>query len=351
MNLNINSELRSLIPPLQKEEYNLLEESILEEGCRDALIVWDETIVDGHNRYEICTKHGISFEVEEKHFDSIEAVREWMIDNQLGRRNLTLDQRRILIGKRYNNEKREHGGDRSKRPNWPFEKSNSELPASSTAERLAEENNTSPRSVKRYAKDAEFFEELEEKDPETAQKVWSGEEKLSTVKKAHVSNNSGEIEWYTPSYIIESAKKAMGGIDVDPASSVTANTFVEADFYYTKDTDGLSNEWHGNVWMNPPYGQPLINDFINTFCQKWDDGEFKQGIVLVNNATETRWFQSLLDVCDCVCFPKGRISYMDKNGEPSKTPLQGQAILYFGENSVSFCDEFSKHGICVWKEV
>jgi len=76
-----------------------------------------------------------------------------------------------------------------------------------------------------------------------------------------VSYSSGENEWYTPPKFIESARKTMGIIDVDPASSKIANKVVNATTYYTKETNGLDNDWIGNVWMNPPYAQPLINLF------------------------------------------------------------------------------------------
>ena len=89
MKLNINEELRELIPPLSMDEYRLLEDSIINEGCREKIITWNDTIVDGHNRYEICTKNGILFDVEERDFQSIDRVKVWMIDNQKGRRNIT----------------------------------------------------------------------------------------------------------------------------------------------------------------------------------------------------------------------------------------------------------------------
>jgi N6-adenosine-specific RNA methylase IME4 len=87
--LIINEELKKLIPPLTESEYKLLEESLINEGCRDKLITWNDTIVDGHNRYELCTKHGIPFQTEDRDFEDIEEVKVWMIDNQKGRRNLT----------------------------------------------------------------------------------------------------------------------------------------------------------------------------------------------------------------------------------------------------------------------
>jgi ParB-like chromosome segregation protein Spo0J len=86
--LKINEEFKNLIPPLTKEEYKGLEKSLLEEGCRDALVTWNGTIVDGHNRYELCQKHGIDFDVVEKEFENENAAKTWIIQNQLARRNL-----------------------------------------------------------------------------------------------------------------------------------------------------------------------------------------------------------------------------------------------------------------------
>lgn len=87
--MEINTELQDLIPELTKEEYETLEKSIIEDGVREPLITWQGYIVDGHNRFEIAQKHGIRFQTKEKHFDSIEVVKVWMIDNQKARRNLT----------------------------------------------------------------------------------------------------------------------------------------------------------------------------------------------------------------------------------------------------------------------
>lgn len=87
--LKIDRTLKDLIPPLQPDEYKTLEESIKAEGCRDKIITWQGYIVDGHNRYDICTRYGIEYETDERFFEDIEAVKVWMIDNQKGRRNLT----------------------------------------------------------------------------------------------------------------------------------------------------------------------------------------------------------------------------------------------------------------------
>lgn len=85
----IDPEFKNLIPPLTAEEYAGLEESILQDGCRDALIVWNHTLIDGHNRYEICTRHGLPYDTVEMFFEDRDAAMLWMIQNQQARRNLS----------------------------------------------------------------------------------------------------------------------------------------------------------------------------------------------------------------------------------------------------------------------
>jgi ParB family chromosome partitioning protein len=169
------------------------------------------------------------------------------------------------------------------------------------------------------------------------------EVKEKAKKHVHVAQNSGENEWYTPPNFIASARAVMGGIDTDPASSEIANNTVKAKRFYTKEDDGLRQTWKGNVWMNPPYAQPLISNFAEAVAYKYSAGEFKQAIVLVNNATETQWFQRMAGVASAICFPKSRVRFLDPQGNPG-APLQGQAILYFGKNPAKFAEEFNQYG-------
>lgn len=163
-------------------------------------------------------------------------------------------------------------------------------------------------------------------------------------RKAHVSHNTGKNnEWYTPKYIIDAARKTMGKIDLDPASSDIANRTVQATTYYTKDDDGLSKPWFGNIWLNPPYAKGLIDEFILAVRNK--RSEYDQAIILVNNATETRWFQDLLNVVSAICFVDKRVKFLDINGKPG-SPLQGQVILYVGSNHSKFIVNFSQLGVC-----
>lgn len=167
---------------------------------------------------------------------------------------------------------------------------------------------------------------------------------ISGILKPHVANNSGNNEWYTPEVFVIAARNVMGGIDTDPASSEIANRTVGATVYYTEETDGRAHEWHGRVWMNPPYAQPLIGDFCAKLVAEIDAGRVEQACVLVNNATDTAWFHDLFSRCSAVCFVRGRIKFIDKQGNASGAPLQGQAIAYFGELVDEFVDAFSTFG-------
>ncbi|MDP3884529.1 plasmid replication/partition related protein [Hydrogenophaga sp.] len=97
MNITVNPELKAYIDPLTPEEHEALERSLLAEGCRDALVLWGDVLVDGHNRYGICQKHGLPFEtVQNPRFQSMEDVHLWMIDQHLGRRSVSDFQRGVL---------------------------------------------------------------------------------------------------------------------------------------------------------------------------------------------------------------------------------------------------------------
>jgi ParB family chromosome partitioning protein len=164
------------------------------------------------------------------------------------------------------------------------------------------------------------------------------------VVRAHVANNSGNNEWYTPEKHIELARLVMGGIDTDPATSEIANRTVNAELIYTASDDGRNKKWRGRVWMNPPYAQPLMSDFAEAVSAKYESGEIQQACILVNNATETQWFQRILSVSSAVCFPKARIKFIDPEGNPSGSPLQGQAIVYMGLNVEEFKSAFGAEG-------
>lgn len=97
MNITVSEELKAYIDPLTPDEHEALERSLLAEGCRDALVLWGDLLIDGHNRYGICQRHGIPFEtVQHPHFKSMDDVHLWMIDQHLGRRSVSDFQRGVL---------------------------------------------------------------------------------------------------------------------------------------------------------------------------------------------------------------------------------------------------------------
>ena len=149
-------------------------------------------------------------------------------------------------------------------------------------------------------------------------------------------------EWYTPPVYAQRAADVMGRIDLDPASCHAANQAVDAAQYYTVEDDGLDQPWFGRVFMNPPYTRTLIQQFCEKLVEQYLAGHVTQAVVLVNNATETKWFQALLSVASAVCLPIGRVQFW----HPDKpvTPRQGQAVLYLGENTAGFTTAFNDLG-------
>jgi hypothetical protein len=160
--LEIRDALRHLCTPLSDEEAARLEANVLADGCRDALAVWEpegeggpQVLLDGHNRYGLCQRHGLAYRTVVIPLESFEAAVNWIIDNQLGRRNATPEQKSYLRGKRYNLEKRAdegHGDQRSDGHNAHPNK----------AEELAREYGVDEKTIRRDAEFAEAVDTLEE---------------------------------------------------------------------------------------------------------------------------------------------------------------------------------------------
>jgi len=169
------------------------------------------------------------------------------------------------------------------------------------------------------------------------------EDDPAVVKVPHVAHNSGNNEWYTPAEYIAAARAVMGDIELDPATTEIANEVVRATRYYTADNDGLSHDWRAaTLWLNPPYASDLIGRFIDKLIAGIETAQVKAAIVLVNNATETHWFQTLAEYAAAVCFPAGRVKFW--NPERESVPLQGQAIVYIGSNPLLFRSVFQDFG-------
>ena len=170
--IRVDAEFEALIPPLQPEERQQLEESIAKEGCRDRLVVWAETgiLVDGHNRYSICKKLGRPFNVAPMSFPSRDAAADWVDRNQLGRRNLTPDQMSLLRGRRYNRAKKAHGGDRKSES----ASSGQSVHLVKTAEALAKQHGVDEKTIRRDGQFAKAVEAVKSADPTIERRVAQG---------------------------------------------------------------------------------------------------------------------------------------------------------------------------------
>lgn len=196
--LKIDPQFKNLIRPLHKKEYLQLEESLLANGCRDPLVVWNGFLVDGHNRYEICTRHQIPFAIIEMDFACREEAVAWICANQLSRRNISEETRRFLIGKQYEAEKllskiKNPKGLNQYSEGKPDSKAFSIPKKYSryyTAAKIAQENNISCGSVESYANYSRAVDILAEKEPEIVPKILSGQYKVSIKNVVELSKLS-----------------------------------------------------------------------------------------------------------------------------------------------------------------
>ena len=192
MNLNalkIDPEFQGKIPPLTFEELNQLESNILRDGrIINPIIVWQGLIVDGHNRYTIAKKHPeIPFTVHEKAFANRYEAIIWICKNQLGRRNLTPEQKKYLIGKQYEAEKSAKGGDRKSKVSQSTGQNGPLIDEHPTRKRIAAENGVNDSFVKRAEQFSKGVDAAEEAVPGTRQKVLSGEVKPTAADIASVA--------------------------------------------------------------------------------------------------------------------------------------------------------------------
>lgn len=183
--LYIDKEFQTLIRPLSKKEYKQLEANLLADGCLDPIIVWGRIIVDGHHRYAICRKHHLPFEIKEKDFESREEAIVWICSHQLGRRNLSEEAMKYLIGIQYEKEKvvakrrNEAGTNQYTTSEKRKEPSQRPMIATTTAQRIAEEQHLSPSTVVKYGQYATALNSIGDKEPTLLPKILSGRYKIS----------------------------------------------------------------------------------------------------------------------------------------------------------------------------
>jgi hypothetical protein len=189
-NIVIREEFKNLIPPLARDEFEKLKDNILAEGCRDNLIVWKDNqeyvLIDGHNRYQICAENNIDFNVEVKEFEGSEAVNDWMVNNQLGKRNVSEETKSYLRGLQYNREKGKVGGTGS---NQYSEQKGQSVP---TAQRLAEQHKVSDKTIRR---DEKFAIAIDKISSDNRQVKWDILNKKINIPKTAITKYAEEGEW------------------------------------------------------------------------------------------------------------------------------------------------------------
>lgn len=194
MELKIDPEFQSKIPPLTAEEFDQLKENILEAGeVYEPIITWNGVIVDGHNRWKIIQENpGLIWKTKEIDFPDKWAAFDWMYKNQLGRRNLTEPLRSYMIGKMYEARKKSHGGQGANQYTDLQTAQNGQSAKKLTSESIAEELGIGMNTVRRAEKFAKGVDAIREVSPETAGKVLSGEIKPTRTDVASIAKAEPE---------------------------------------------------------------------------------------------------------------------------------------------------------------
>jgi len=264
----IDPRFRSLIPPLDPTERDLLEASIRAEGCRDAIVVWKErdVIVDGHNRHEICGRLGITPQVRSISFaDEHEAI-EWMCVNQLGRRNLTDAARSDLRGKRYNNQKMANGGDRKS-------VYQNDKVIGPTHERIAAQDGVSAPTVARDAKFSAALDKLADLGV-NRQEITSGQRKVkknAVVQLAQLAEKDPDAAQEAWGRVVSEGERA-GSIKAairDVKNTKAAKVIEQAgddlvELHLGDFADSLRNIEHGTldaIITDPPYPAEFLPEW------------------------------------------------------------------------------------------
>lgn len=157
-----------------------------------------------------------------------------------------------------------------------------------------------------------------------------------------INQTSGKTEWYTPAPIVEAARRTMGGIDLDPASSAKANETVRASCYFTRADDGLSQQWFGRVWMNHPFGAESNGPWIAKLVEEYKAKRVSQACCIGLSSTSERWFQPLFDFP--ICFLSPRTNYLEPDGRVARGVTRGSAVAYLGPNVAGFIEAFGGLG-------
>ncbi len=158
-----------------------------------------------------------------------------------------------------------------------------------------------------------------------------------------INQDSGDYEYFTPPEIVGAARKVMGSIDLDPASSATANLRIKASTAYYESGDGLQHEWFGNIWLNHPFSRKNNPLWITKLLLEYGAGNIIQSCNITYAATSEKWFQPLLHYPQCFLSP--RTNYYLPDGTKKRGVTKGSVVTYLGDRTEEFKWVFSEFGV------
>ena len=202
------------------------------------------------------------------------------------------------------------------------------------------ETNITNQQVSRWRK------KLRDEDKYKSELFGAAYKAAMAEKTVRGTEGTGDNEWYTPAEYLERAREALGDIDLDPASNIVAQHTVGAANFFTIDDNGLTRDWNGRVWLNPPYAQPYIAQFVTKLVGEVRAGRVAAAILLTHNYTDTAWFHEAAGAANAICFTRGRIKFYEPDGTVA-APTQGQAFSYFGGDVARFAEAFADVGFVV----
>lgn len=325
LEIKIDDEFKQLIPPLTNEEYTTLEELIVEEGCRDPLVLWDNIILDGHNRYKICNEHGLIFKTVQKNLDDRNAAKIWIIKNQFGKRNLTdgwkyelrLKKKELLddIGRK----KQAHG--KTAPGKTLLTKNDKSVNHHNTRKEIAKELKWGETKV------AEA-EVVRKENPVIWEDVKTGDKTVHAAykevtgmseKTRMVLFSSEHDDWSTPKERLKELDDEFH-FDFDPCP-------------FHSPFDGLKCSWKKRNFINPPYSN--ITDFLKKGHEELENGS-DLCVYLIPVRTDTKWFHTYVypyfkkekKPYAEIRFVKGRIKFEDGTGSKCSAPFPSMIVVF-----------------------
>jgi hypothetical protein len=347
---------------MQGEEFEVFCQDVKDNGLIEA--IWlhpDGRIIDGRNRHRACQEVGV--EPSFRTWDGKGSLVDFVLSLNLHRRHLTSGQQGAigtLLEEKYSIENKSKVGGRpitrTSITGGNIATSNAKTDKVNSRDQAAKMIGISPRNIqesKRIKRDA----------PKVFEKMLTGE--IPTVAEAkrqafetdspnikqpmQLLVSHKELEYYTPSEYIETARDVMGHIDLDPASSEIANEVVKAKAIFSQDDNGLNKKWTGKVWLNPPYsksqGKSNQELWANKLIDEYRIGNVNEAILLSKAAFGYKWFEILFKSWP-VCLVTERISFNKIDGTTDGPAKHSTAFFYFGDNTERFIKEFRRWG-CV----